>query len=90
MVAAYTTLFSYIIWAVLQSYWCKKVCEMSDIKSNTLFDNKYLSIISFITIMFCLTGILLYRNTILRYLVIIITSVIGIVFVYKQKGTKKL
>ena len=90
MAAAYTTLFSYIIWAIFQAYWCKKVCLMNNIKANTLLDYNTLSTISLITIMLCLAGVLLYRSILLRYLIIIIMSVFSVIFVFKLKKEKRL
>lgn len=82
MVAAYTTLISYIMWAILQAYWCKKVCNLNNIEANTLFDNKSLFVIAFTTIMLCLIGILLYNLSFLRYIFIIIIIAVGSIFVY--------
>lgn len=90
MAAAYTTLFSYIIWAIFQAYWCKKVCLMNNIKANTLLDYNTLSTISLITIMLCLAGVLLYRSILLRYLIIIIMIVFSVIFVFKLKKEKRL
>lgn len=83
MIAAYTTLISYVMWAILQSYWCKKICYMNNIKSNTLFDDKSLFAIAVITIMLCLFGTLLYNRTPLRYIFILINIVAGSIFVYR-------
>lgn len=91
MAAAYTTLFSYIVWAILQAYWGRKLCRKNGLSTNSIFDDKILCIIAVVTIMMCLFGVLLYRSTVLRYTMALTVVLGGIVvtYIFKKKGMIK-
>lgn len=78
MAAAYTTLVSYIVLALLQVLWSKKVCVENNNPIGGIFDNKTMFILAIVTIIASLIAIPLYSNTMLRYTVI----VAGLVVVY--------
>lgn len=81
MAAAYTTLFSYIVLAVLQAMWSKKVCKENDNPIDGIFDNKKMFLLALVTTVATILGIPLYSNTTVRYIVsaigIIVVSVFG-------------
>ena len=49
MAAAYTTLFSYIILAILQVVWVKRLCKDNGTSINNIFDNKMMFILAVLT-----------------------------------------
>ena len=70
MAAAYTTLFSYIIMAVLQGAWARKLCKDNGIEGGSVYEDKKLVSLAVITTILCLIGIVLYNWILLRYIVI--------------------
>lgn len=83
MAAAYTTLVSYIVLALLQVLWSKKVCEKNNNPIGGIFDNKMMFILAIVTIIASLISILLYSNTMLRY--IVIAAGVGVVCCLAKK-----
>ena len=81
MAAAYTTLFSYILFALFQGVWAKKICKEYGIESGTIYNDRYMIALAVITTLISLSGILFYGNTILRYgiviLLVVVCAVIG-------------
>lgn len=91
MAAAYTTLFSYILFALFQGVWAKKICKEYGIESGTIYNDKYMIALAVITTLISLSGILFYDNTILRYGVVILLAVVCAVIgkkVIKNKRVK--
>lgn len=88
MAAAYTTLFSYILFALFQGIWARKICKEHEIKTGTIYNDKFMIMLAIITTAISLIGILFYRHTFLRYCAIVILGVI-IVFV-GRKVTKTI
>jgi len=83
MAAAYTTLFSYILFALFQGIWARKICKEHEIKTGTIYNDKFMIMLAIITTAISLIGILFYRHTFLRYCAIVILGVI-IVFVGRK------
>ena len=83
MAAAYTTLASYIVLAILQTIWSAKVCRLNNNSIKDIFDTKKLFLLAFITTIVTLLGIPLYSNTIIRYFTIVL-SFIFVVFLFKK------
>lgn len=77
MAAAYTTLVSYIILAFLQFIFAKIVVLKLTEKKEIYYD-KYILLMSIITILLSLLGLFFYENIILRYIVISIGIVVSI------------
>lgn len=75
MAAAYTTLFSYILFALFQGVWAKKICKEYGIERGTIYNDKYMIALAAITTLISLSGILFYSNTLLRYSVVILLVV---------------
>ena len=91
MAAAYTTLFSYILFALFQGVWAKKICKEYGIESGTIYNDRYMIALAVITTLISLSGILFYGNTILRYGVVILLAVVCTVIgkkVIKNKRVK--
>lgn len=91
MAAAYTTLFSYILFALFQGVWAKKICKEHGIESGTIYNDRYMIALAVITTLISLSGILFYGNTILRYGVVILLAVVCAVIgrkVIKNKRVK--
>lgn len=91
MAAAYTTLFSYILFALFQGVWAKKICKEHGIESGTIYNDRYMIALAVITTLIALSGILFYGNTILRYSIVILLVVVCAVIgkkVIKNKRVK--
>lgn len=91
MAAAYTTLFSYILFALFQGVWAKKICKEYGIESGTIYNDRYMIALAVITTLISLSAILFYDNTILRYGVVILLAVVCAVIgkkVIKNKRVK--
>lgn len=81
MAAAYTTLFSYIILAILQVIWSAKVCKENNNEINNIYDNKRMLLLAIATTAVSLMAIPLYSNTFVRYLFIAIGIVVASIIV---------
>lgn len=81
MAAAYTTLFSYILFAWFQRVWAKKICKEHGIENGTIYNDRYMIALAVITTLISLSSIPFYSNTILRYgvviLLVVVCTVIG-------------
>ena len=81
MAAAYTTLFSYILFAWFQGVWAKKICNEHGIENGTIYNDRYMIALAVITTLISLSSIPFYSNTILRYgvviLLVVVCTVIG-------------
>lgn len=89
MAAAYTTLFSYILMAILQGFWARKLCKANGIKDSSVFEDKKLILLACITTILCLLGIVLYSFYIIRYLIIVLIAVLSMALYKKYKTAKK-
>jgi len=88
MAAAYTTLFSYILMALFQGLWARKLCKENGIEGNAVFEDRKLMVLAIATTLLCLLGIALYKFYIIRYLSVVIMAVLSIVLYKKYKSTK--
>ncbi|SQG43881.1 flippase Wzx [Streptococcus porcinus] len=89
--AAYTTMVSYIILAYLQYYWSKKLIIKNNKHITQIYDDSYLLKISIATATVILFGIVVYKNTLARYCLIIIFSAVILVIskkIYEQYDLK--
>lgn len=86
--AGYTTLFCYILFAIMHYIFMRKVCK-EFLDGVHIFDVKFISILSILVIFATLGIVLLYYNTILRYILIIIIIII-IFFVKKTYFVEQL
>lgn len=92
MAAAYTTLFSYILFALFQGVWAKKICKEYGIESGTIYNDRYMIALAVITTLISLSRYsVLLIITILRYGVVILLAVVCAVIgkkVIKNKRVK--
>lgn len=70
VVAGYTTLICYILFAIMHYIFMKRVCKINNINEN-VFDMKYILILSIIVILLPLCISVLYKFLIIRYIIII-------------------
>lgn len=82
--AAYTTLVSYIILTIIQSYIANKTYKKISNYSSNIYDNKIIFIMSSSIIIISLFGLLLYHFIFLRYIACII--IIGLIFILCKKN----
>ena len=90
MAAAYTTLFSYILMALFQGTWARKLCKENGIVDSSIFEDRKLILLAFATTFLCLLGIALYNFYIIRYSVIVLMAVMSIVLSKKYKTSKQI
>lgn len=90
MAAAYTTLFSYIILAILQVIWSAKVCKENNNEINYIYDNKRMLLLAIVTTVVSLMAIPLYSNTFVRYLFIAIGIVVASIIVRRLLKSEML
>lgn len=90
MAAAYTTLFSYIILAILQVIWSAKVCKENNNEINNIYDNKRMLLLAIATTAVSLMAIPLYSNTFVRYLFIAIGIVVASIIVRRLLKSEML
>ena len=88
MAAAYTTLFSYILMAVFQGIWARKLCKENGIEDSSIFDDRKLILLACATTVSCLLGIALYNFYIIRYLVIVLMAVLSLALYKKYRISK--
>ena len=88
MAAAYTTLFSYILMALFQRVWARKLCKENGIEGNAVFEDRKLVILAIATTLLSLLGIAMYKFYIIRYLSVVIMAVLSIVLYKKYKSVK--
>lgn len=67
MAAAYTTLISYIVMALLLSIWANREFKKYITEIDFVYDNKLISVISILTLVISLFAILIYNYAIVRY-----------------------
>ena len=81
MAAAYTTLIAYMILALMQGVVSTRVHrKIVDDEKATVYNMKYINMLSVVTIVMCTSCILLYQHTILRYFIIAVLIVLAVVF----------
>ena len=77
MAAAYTTLVAYIVWAGAQVRVARKV-HLKETGEKSVYNDKAVLFMAILTIMAALFGLVLYRYTGLRYIIICIGMIAGI------------
>lgn len=80
MAASYTTLFSYIIMTICLAIFAIKCGKRNNLKVSDFYANRKIGFLSVVTLGFCLSGMILYNYKIIRYIIIVLIIVIGIVF----------
>ena len=81
MAAAYTTLFAYIIHALIQGVVATKVhASVTRDNNEPVYSTSTIILLAVMTIFGCLCCLSLYRNTFVRYLIIAVISISALVF----------
>ena len=83
MAAAYTTLVAYIVLAFGQGVAAHYICRQKRAGNVAVYDDRGVAVLAVVTIGLCLSGLLLYKHTALRYAVIAVGAVLVIVMGYK-------
>lgn len=93
MAAAYTTLLSYVVMAVLLSIWANREFKKHITEVDFVYDNKLILAVSIVTLVISLFAILIYDYGIVRYTVaavfFILTVMYGIHYLKENKNIKK-
>lgn len=92
MAAAYTTLLSYVVMAVLLSIWANREFKKHITEVDFVYDNKLILAVSIVTLVISLFAILIYDYGIVRYTVaavfFILTVMYGIHYLKENKNIK--
>ena len=78
MVAAYTTLFSYVLMAMLEAFWAIRLHRKQTGENCNVYADKKILILSTVTVTLSLSGLIWYQNNILRYIVTVIVAFVAI------------
>lgn len=93
MAAAYTTLLSYVVMAVLLSIWANREFKKHITEVDFVYDNKIILAMSIVTLVISLFAISVYDYGIVRYTVaavfLILTVLYGIYYLKESKNVKK-
>ena len=92
MIAAYTTMFSYIIMLVVLIVFASLVFKKVEVRSlSEVYANGKIIILSLVIISLLMLTMLLYKNTVLRYMAIIVfcTAFVLCVVIFLKKYLKK-
>lgn len=93
MAAAYTTLLSYVVMAVLLSIWANREFKKHITEVDFVYDNKLILAMSIATLVISLFAISVYDYGIVRYTVaavfLILTVLYGIYYLEENKNIKK-
>lgn len=82
--AGYTTLLCYMIYALCHYICMKKVCR-SYLGTDDVFDNKIMFLLLLVSIVSCMTTVLLYNFTLLRWICIGVTIILIVILCNKFK-----
>ena len=92
MAAAYTTLAAYIILAFGQGICAKLVCKKERKDAPDVYNDKAVGIMALLVILVTLSGLIWYQYTIIRYSIIVLGTIFGIIYglkVYKARKSSK-
>ncbi len=78
--AAYTTLLGYVVMALLEAIWANKLHKQIIYNDLKVYDDFKITILSVFTTVMILSGLIWYRNSIIRYTITIVISIITIKF----------
>lgn len=77
--AGYTTLVCYIFYALIHYYFMRKIAD-ENVGEISVFDTKFIIIISIFFIVFMFLLLLIYKTIIIRYILVLVIGCIGIIF----------
>ena len=92
MAAAYTTLVSYIVMAILLAIWANREFKKNVTAVDFVYDNKMILMMSVMTLVISMLAILIYDYAFVRYavvtLIFIVTVLYGIHYLKANKDMK--
>lgn len=77
--AAYTTLFCYIIYALVHYFVMSRICKQNNILVSELFDRKMIIIFSVVMLVIVGIMLILYHNSVIRFIAVSLIIIIGFV-----------
>ena len=89
MAAAYTTLIGYMVMAGVEAAWANKVHYAVTGGKERVYNDKGIILLSIITVVLSLSGLIWYSNSVLRYFVTGIAAVIAVLFLKKMLDDRK-
>lgn len=87
--AAYTTLIAYILLALIEGIFATKEYKKVTKDTTMIYNNKTIVIMSFVTILVSMCGLIFYNFSLIRYLLCIILVIIVIVITIYYKRNKQ-
>lgn len=90
MAAAYTTLFAYIIMTILLVYFANRCAEKNGMEVSDFYASKKIGLLSIFTTSLCLVGMILYKYSWLRYIVIVVVVLSGSYLLYYLQKKKNI
>lgn len=84
MAAAYTTLFSYVLMALMEMICANLFFKKEYPEKQFVYENKTIVLIACVSILISLCGLVLYRYTLLRYLAIVVVAIV-VLILYRKK-----
>lgn len=89
MAAAYTTLFGYIVMALLEANWANKTYRKESGLLDGVYDDKKIVVLSVFTLVLSMSGLIWYKNGLLRYSVTALCVIFAFVFYLKKALNKR-
>lgn len=84
IVAGYTTLLCYIVFAFMHYIFMKKICKEQRINTN-VFDEKFIIILSFVMVVLVIIITNLYNFILYRYVVLVLFLLLTLIIINKNK-----
>lgn len=88
MAAAYTTLISYVLLAVLQAFWAMRISNQHGHKHGTVYNDKLMFVLSLLTTAIVMSGVFWYSYNIVRYILVLFFILIGVLILYKYNSKR--
>ena len=86
MAAAYTTLIAYAVMSIMLAYYANKIRFKMTERGNTVYDDRKVLLMSVTTIAVCLSCLVWYHNTAVRYILLCVFA-IAVIHIWKKTYT---
>lgn len=83
MAAAYTTLIAYIVMSLMLAYYANKVRVKMTKRGNSVYEDNKILLMSLVTIAICLSCLIWYHNTVVRYSLLCVSALV-VIYVGKK------
>lgn len=90
MAAAYTTMIAYVVMSIMLAYYANKVRFKMTERGNTVYDDRKVLLMSVTSIAICLSCIVWYHNTAVRYILLCVSAIVAVYIVKKTYKTFKM